>query len=170
MRHTGLSARSLQNELSRLEQLGIVSRNQAADGHVRVRLDPSHAAWPPLQQLVRVLADPAHVLRLALIDIPGIRAAYLFGSFANGTEQPDSDLDVMIIGEDVDARLLARRTLDVGILLGRDVNVLEITPDDLTSKIAPGRRFYRNVLKGRKRWVIGGAEHLPLAARSIAAA
>lgn len=170
MRHTGLSARSLQGELSRLEQLGVIRRERSDSGLVRVRLEPSHPAWPALQQLVRILADPVNVLRLALVDIPGIRAAYVFGSFANGTAEIDSDLDLMVLSEDLDMRLLARRTLDIGTLLGREVNVLDVTPDDLTRRLALGRGFYRRVLKGPKRWVIGSAEQLPPAAQAIAAA
>lgn len=170
MRHTGLAARSVQNELSRLEQLGVIRRERSENGLVRVRLEPSHPVWAPLQQLVRILADPVNVLRPALIDVAGVRAAYVFGSLARGTEQPDSDIDLMVVGENLDMRMLARRTSDVGTLLGREVNVLDVTPDDLTARLALGRRFYRNVLKGPKRWVIGGVEQLPPVAQAIAAA
>ena len=105
-----------------------------------------------------------------ILSVGSPHTIVLFGSRARGDARPDSDLDLMVLSEDLDVRLLARRTLDIGTLLGREVNVLDVTPDDLTRRLALGRGFYRRVLKGPKRWVIGDAEQLPPAARAIAAA
>ncbi|MGQ0643118.1 MAG: nucleotidyltransferase domain-containing protein [Gemmatimonadaceae bacterium] len=137
---------------------------------MKVRCDAAHPAWAPLQQLVRVLADPVNVLQPALVDVPGIQVAYIYGSFASHTERADSDIDVIVIGQHLDARLLARRTLDVGALIGRDINVLEVTPENLAAKVALGRRFFHSVLKGPKRWVIGSPTELPASIQSILAA
>ena len=168
MRHTGLTARSLQAELARLEGLGVVLRERAG-GRVQVRGVESHPAWGALRQLARVLADPIDLLRLALVDVPGIQAAFVFGSEAKGTAGPESDLDVLVVAEEMDERLLARRTIDLWLLLGQEVNVVDLTPDALAAKVVAGRTFYREILRGPQRWVVGGLDRLPPAARAVTA-
>jgi predicted nucleotidyltransferase len=49
------------------------------------------------------------LLRQALVAVPGIERAWIFGSHADRTEKPDSDLDVLIVGTPGQATLAARR-------------------------------------------------------------
>ncbi|HYR06973.1 MAG TPA: nucleotidyltransferase domain-containing protein [Longimicrobium sp.] len=153
-RRTGLTPRSLQTELARLERLGVVRRR--AEGRlVRYELIEANPRWRALRTLIRELADPVDVVRNALADVPGIAAAFVFGSFARGDTRDDSDVDVFIVDDAVPERLLARRTIDAEILLGREVNVVQMTRDELTRRIASGSSFIRNVFRGRKLWLVG---------------
>ena len=61
----------------------------------------------------------------------GVRAAFLYGSFARGFPRHDSDLDVAIVfDDDCDEDIIYRRLVDISLLLsersGRDVNVITI--------------------------------------------
>ena len=61
----------------------------------------------------------------------GVRAAFLYGSFARGFPRQDSDLDVAIVfDDDSDEDIIYRRLLDISLLLsersGRDVNLIPI--------------------------------------------
>lgn len=153
-RRTGLTPRSLQTELARLETLGIVRRRR--EGRlVRYELIESSPRWRAMRALIRELADPVDVVRNALADVPGIGAAFVFGSFARGDTREDSDVDVFILDEGVPERQCARRTIDAEIFLGREVSVVQMTRDEIAGRIESGSSFIRNVFRGPKVWLVG---------------
>ena len=158
-RLTGLRSRSLQVELRRLLGLGVVVREEEGS-RVRFRLDERHPLWPHLRQMVRLLSEPADVLPLALADVTGVEAAFVFGSFARGTARPDSDVDLFVLGDEVDETALSRHTLDAGVLLGREVNVVHLTRRELEERLRGGKRFFLDVLGGAKQWVAGSPDVL----------
>ncbi|HEX5869072.1 MAG TPA: nucleotidyltransferase domain-containing protein [Longimicrobium sp.] len=158
-RRTGLTPRSLQTELGRLESLGVIRRRK--EGRlVRYELVESNPRWRALRSLVRELADPVDVVRNALADVPGIGAAFVFGSFARGDTREDSDVDVFIIGKDIPDHLLYRGTIEAQILLNREVNIVDMTREDLVRRIESGSSFIRNVLRGPKVWLVGSEAEL----------
>lgn len=153
-RRTGLTPRSLQTELARLESLGVVRRRH--EGRlVRYELVESNPRWRALRALIRELADPVDVVRNALADVPGIAAAFVFGSFARGDTRDDSDVDVFIIDDGVPEDLRARRTIEAEILLGREVSVVEMTREEIARRVEAGSSFIRNVFRGPKLWLVG---------------
>lgn len=164
-RRTGLTPRSLQTELARLESLGLVRRR--SDGRlVRYELVEGTPKWSTFRRLIRELADPVDVVRNALADVPGIGAAFIFGSFARGDTREDSDVDVFIIDDDIPEPLLARRTIDAEILLGREVNVVQMTRDELAGRIEAGSSFIRTVFSRPKLWLVGSETDVQLAVES----
>ena len=71
-------------------------------------------------------ASPAVVagLRGALTHRTDVQLALLFGSFARGREGPDSDVDVAVLGRDVDLLALAA---DLGAAIRREVDVVDLS-------------------------------------------
>lgn len=166
-RRTGLTPRSLQTELARLETLGVIRRRR--EGRlVRYELIERNPRWRALRALIRELADPVDVVRNALADVPGIAAAFVFGSFARGDTREDSDVDVFVIGKDIPDRLLYRGTIEAQILLNREVNIVDMTSEDVARRIESGSSFIRNVLHGPKLWLIGSQIDLDSALEGIA--
>lgn len=152
-RRTGLTPRSLSAELTRLEALGVVRRR--AEGRlVRYELIESEPRWKALRELIRQMADPVDVLRNALADVPGAGPAFIFGSIARGGARDDSDIDLFVLDAGLNEDRLAKRTLDVGVLLHREVNVVQMTREQLAGRIASGSGFIREVLRAPKLWVI----------------
>jgi predicted nucleotidyltransferase len=158
-RRTGLTPRSLQTELARLESLGVVRRR--LDGRrIRYELVEGNPRWRALRAVIREFADPVEVVRNALADVPGIEAAFIFGSFARGDTRNDSDVDVFLIGDDIPDRVLYERTMEASILLGREVNTVQMTRNDLAERIDLGSSFIRDVLRRPKLWLAGSEAHL----------
>lgn len=155
-RATGISSRSLQHELARLLELGMIRRER--DGRLmRYRRVADHPRWFVFRDLVREFAEPTTLLRTALVEVPGIDAAFIYGSFARGDMHPESDIDVFALGDalkDRDTRLtLARGTLEASMLLDREVNVTRYTWDKLEARRTGG--FLSSVLAGPKTWLLG---------------
>jgi len=55
---------------------------------------------------------------------------------------------------------VARETMEVAALIGREVNVTQYTPDQLRARARSGVRFTRTILDGPKQWVVGGERQL----------
>lgn len=165
----GVGSASLQRDLARLVSLGVLERQE--DGpQVRYRTVPESRRWQSLRDLVRESSDPRVLAADALCDVPGVAAAFVFGSTARGTSRPDSDLDLFVVeAPTLDRRALNRQMSNLGLLLEREVNVIRYTPQDLGERLGdPGHAahgFTREVLAGPKHWVAGSPDVLrPLAA------
>ena len=112
--------------------------------------------WRLLRELVRELADPADVVRDALSDVPGLEAAFVFGSMARGTDiREGSDIDLFVLRGDLAEDRLARRTIDAGVLLKREVNPVVMGVEELRDRLSGESGFLRAVLSEPKRWVVG---------------
>jgi predicted nucleotidyltransferase len=155
-RATGISSRSLQHELARLQELGMIRRER--DGKlVRYPRVADHPRWFVFRDLVREFAEPKTLLRTALVEVPGIDAAFIFGSFARGDMHAESDIDVFALGDslkNLSTRLaLTQGTLEAAMLLNREVNVVRYTRDKLETRRDDG--FLSAVLAGPKTWLVG---------------
>ncbi len=156
-RVAGVASRSLQHELARLENLGLV-RREPEGRRVRYRAVTSDPRWSTFEDVVRDFAHPAELLRVAMGSVPGVEAAFIYGSFAGGSEvHAQSDVDVIAVGArlaEQEARTaLAEEALEVAGLIGREVNVVPWTPDRLRTRDGSG--FVRGVLEAQKIWLWG---------------
>lgn len=153
-RRTGLTPRSLQTELARLEALGMI-RRRPEGRRVRYEVVHENPRWRAMRGMIRELADPIDVVCNALADVPGIGAAFVFGSFARGDTREDSDVDVFILDDSIPEEQLARHTIEAEILLGREVSIVQMTRDELAQRIEAGSSFIANVFRGPKVWLVG---------------
>ncbi|HLM68674.1 MAG TPA: nucleotidyltransferase domain-containing protein [Longimicrobium sp.] len=162
MRLTGLPSASIQAELRRLTAMGALQREEER-GRAIYTADESHPAWRAWMLLLRSCAHPVDVLREALVDAPGIDAAFVFGSTARGDTHGGSDLDLLLLGDE-DAQLHAGRLLsEASFLMDRELDVIAYDRDELSRRVKSGNAFVRCVLDGPKEWVRGDAGVLELA-------
>ncbi|MET0601700.1 MAG: nucleotidyltransferase domain-containing protein [Baekduia sp.] len=113
----------------------------------------------PLRELIERSVGVEPLLRAALTDVPGIDAAVIFGSWARGQVDAESDVDVLVVGTfdyaNVVARLhaLQERT-------GREINMVALRPDELREQRDGDARsgFLTGVLRGPMRPLIGDLE------------
>jgi predicted nucleotidyltransferase len=151
---TGLGTGALQRELTRFEALGLVAREEEA-GRVYYQAIADHPSWSAFRTLVRQHADPAAVVREALRDVPGIQAAFVFGSTVRGGARADSDVDLLIVEEGMPLAAIGRATSGAQSLLQRAIDVKRYTPATLAAKLRRGSEFLQDALAGPKTWLIG---------------
>jgi len=155
----GLGGASLQRELERLVSLGALVRTRKGR-QVHYAMGPNAQLWAAFSLMIGTTSDPFRLIRDALRDLPGVSAAFLFGSTALGTQRGDSDVDVFVLEHpQADRRALLRQVAEAGMLLGREVNTLRYTEQSLAERLGDpshaGAAFVREVLTGPKRWVAG---------------
>jgi DNA-binding transcriptional ArsR family regulator len=96
-RRTGLSIRPVQQELSKLAQIGLVKLRN--DGNrIYYAANTEHPLFPEIRGLVEKTSGVSELLEEALAG-PGVELAFIFGSVGAGKARPDSDLDLFVVGD-----------------------------------------------------------------------
>ena len=85
----------------------------------------------------------------ALKSIPNLKEAYIFGSYAERRYGMDSDIDVLLIG--THKTLHAQRVLHkIQKQIGREINIINVTPEILKKKLASGDQFIKEVFAHKR--------------------
>ena len=154
-RRTRLSSASLQKELGRMWNVGAL-RCERERGRTVYFADEENDCWRAWMLLLRAGADPIDVLAEALVDVPGLDEAFVFGSFARAEAEDHSDLDLFLIGP-VEERKRAREILvDTGFILPRSLDVIGRDRDEFQVGAESKSGFLRRVATQPRRWVVGG--------------
>jgi predicted nucleotidyltransferase len=153
-RSIGLASASAQRDLSLLVQSGLLRRTLEGRS-VCYTLAERPGAWAAIRVLVGEMSSAHEIVQDALRGVAGVDVAFIYGSAAPGTVGLESDVDVLVIGDTVDARALRTQLVEAGIVLGRVVNVVRCTRLELAEHLASGTRFVRDVLGGPTLLVAG---------------
>lgn len=158
-RAAGTAPSSLQRELAALTGAGLILRE--ARGHqVYFRANAASPLFQELRGIVVKTFGVADVLRGALAPLARrIRAAFVYGSLARGEARPESDVDVMVIGEVAFADVV-ERLQPAEATLRRSVNPTVYPPVEFSGKAAAGNAFLAEVLQAPKIFLIGGEGEL----------
>lgn len=108
--------------------------------------------YPLLKELkaaYEAKAGFARRLKEELEKIKGIKEAFIYGSFAKGTEKGDSDIDLFITGS-IDENELIDKISELEKVFGRDINYTLMTEKELKDKIKAKNSFLKNILSGKK--------------------
>lgn len=130
-------------ELRRLEGTGILTSETIGRAR-RYRVDEASPIAAEVRSLVAKTIGIEARLRAALASVPGVEEAYLYGSYARGTERPTSDLDVLVVGS-VDRAGLSERLVEIEQDLGRDVNITAYGRAELDGLRQAGDPFLADV-------------------------
>ena len=158
LRLTGLGSASLQRELRRLAEAGLVRSERVGN----LRCYVANAQSPVFDELValtRKTLGTVPLLRAALAPLqPRLQAAWVYGSVARQADKADSDVDIMLVGND----LLLSEVLDVLVplepQLGRKINPTCYTPLEFAQRRAEPDSFVNRVLLQPTLALIGDAD------------
>lgn len=143
---------SIHRELGRAEAAGMITRDAAARPH-RFRAAAEEPLNEPLAELLRRSVGVEAQLRAALRR-SDVEAAVIYGSWAGGARRPDSDIDVLVVG-DADLRELRRRVRPIGQTAGRTVDLTVLAPDEFARLVETRSSFARRVLDGPTTPLVG---------------
>lgn len=158
-RHIKASVGTVQRELEKLAQVGLVIRS-ASGNQVFYRANQHHPVFPEMRTLVAKTVGIFGLLRTALERYEGqIKVAFVYGSVARQEETAQSDIDLMVVGEvklDDVLTLLSGLELEVG----RPVNPTVYSVDEFQSKLAAGNHFLNAVVAAKKEFLLGSEDEL----------
>jgi predicted nucleotidyltransferase/AraC-like DNA-binding protein len=162
--HLGTSPSSLQRELDSLTRSGVLQRKQ--DGrrtYYKARSDSP--VFHPLRELFSKTAGIVPALQSEMTSFGNkIRWAAIYGSVARGEEAPESDIDLLLVGDFATADLVPvlRR---IERQFGREVNVTRYSEREFRDKMRGGDHFLKSVTKGKLVTLAGSSDGLEKATR-----
>lgn len=149
---------NLSRELSSLEKTSVLS--SARQGNLKLfRANPQCPFFTELKGLVLKTIGVFGEIKSALGTLPGIKYAFIFGSYARGEENAQSDIDLMIVG-DVDIEKIDERMAELEKKIGRSINYLTFDNREFSQKRKKKDGFIMEVLKGKRIMLVGDEKHL----------
>ncbi len=156
-RLTGLGSASLQRELNRLVEAGLVCSERK--GSMRCfKADAKSPIYPELVALTRKTLGVVPLLQEALAPlVPKLHAAWVYGSVARQTDTAKSDVDVMLVGNDLLLGEVLELLIPVEVQLGRKINPNCYTLDEFERRQRDPGSFVSRVLTQPVLTLVGGA-------------
>ena len=145
-RLTGLGSASLQRELKRLATAGLVDA-QAVGNLRRFQANPQSPVYAELVALTRKTLGTVPVLRDALQPLqPNLLSAWVYGSVAKQTDTARSDIDVMLVGDNLLLSQVLAALEPAEAQLGRKINPNCYSPQEFERRRLEPDSFINRVL------------------------
>lgn len=157
-RLTKTDVSAAKQELDKLERLGFL-RSEASGNRRYMEVNQDFPLYPELKAMALKTMGLGATLHAAMASLPGIKAAFVYGSVAKGEEKPGSDLDLFILGK-VSGPLLHKALAESKTALRREINTSRFTVEEARERLKKGDSFLKDVLKGPKISIIGTEDEL----------
>ncbi|SEL03258.1 Nucleotidyltransferase domain-containing protein [Variovorax sp. YR750] len=158
---TAAGSGAVQRELKCLTDSGLLTTSRVGNQkHYQANADSP--IYEELCSIVRKTFGLAGPLREALEPMADkIDAAFVFGSVAKKSDTATSDIDLLLISDELAYSDLFLALDAVSARLGRTVNPTMLTRKELMRKHKDGESFVTRVMAQPKLWVVGDAHVLP---------
>ena len=131
-RRLKLDSGNLTRKLHELEDLGLLK----SDTRGRERYYYLNKAYPLIEEYRKIILKTIGVedaLKKLLREIPGIKKAFIYGSYAGNRMDSASDIDVLVIGEHR-ALDLQRKIVKLQRTLSREINLISLSTKEYEAK------------------------------------
>lgn len=160
LRLTGTGRGALQRELERLTSSGLINMH-AIGNQKHYQANRAAPIFAEVRGIVLKTFGLVKVLQSTLADLGDrIQVAFVFGSVAKGTDTAASDIDLLVVSEDVAYGELFERLSAAESVLGRKVNPALYSPAELARKQRDDNHFVTRVLAQPKLFLKGGEDDL----------
>ena len=143
----GVDKRNLVKKLRELESLGLM--RSEARGNLRLySVIPSYPLYREYKRIFQKTVGVEARLRGVVSLTPGVRRAYIFGSYAKGNFNDQSDIDLLLIGGHSSLEA-TRKLLPLQKQLGREFSAIDMTQDEFDRKEKNNDAFLKNIFSGK---------------------
>jgi len=146
--------------MTRLAAAGLVTVSRVGN-QKHYRANPRSSVFAELRDLMQKTAGLAAPIGEGLSPLNArIRAAFVFGSIAGGTDDADSDIDLMVIGEGLSYSEVYEALQPAERRLDRKINPSVLSPSEWKRRLRARNPFVENVAGKPKLFLIGGQDVL----------
>lgn len=152
---------AVQRELESLAAAGLVTVSRVGN-QKHYQANRAAPIFEELRAIVLKTFGVADVLRQGLLPISSkATVAFVYGSVAKGTDTAKSDIDVMVIGEDLAYPEVYSALMPVEAQLARKINPSIYSYEDVRLKLKKGNAFLTRIMAQPKIFLIGSERDLP---------
>ncbi len=157
-RALGKKPGTFQRDLESLVKEGVLESEYRANARY-FKLNEDFPFYYEYKSIISKTTGAAGAIKNRMKGINGIRYAFIFGSYASGSENVMSDIDLFIIGgPDEDNLIKIINGLENS--LKREINYKIMTADAFKKSIKAKDPFIQNVYDGKKIMIEGDAHEL----------
>jgi predicted nucleotidyltransferase len=146
---------AVHRQLQRLADAGLLITTR--DGNQKYyQANGRSPIFPELRGLVQKTIGVVEPLRRALAPVAKrVEAAFVFGSTAKKTDRSDSDLDLLIVSDELTYPEAYEALLEAERVIGRPMNPVVMTRAEWTRKRSAADSFVKRIAAQPKLFVIG---------------
>jgi predicted nucleotidyltransferase len=147
VRHAAMGRGVISRELSKMCDAGLlVVTKKGNQNHYQ-----ANAASPifnELKQIIQKTMAVPGVLQQGLAELlPNLDHAFIYGSIAKGEDHEGSDVDVMLVGKNLNYSEIMQLLEPVETQLQRAVNPILYSPAEFAERLAQGQNFLTKVMQ-----------------------
>jgi predicted nucleotidyltransferase len=154
----GLPVGNIRRELRHLENLGMFLCEKVGNMSFYF-LNKNFPFYSEIKTIILKTIGVGNIFKTTISRIEGINFAFIYGSFAKGSEIKGSDIDFMVIGN-IDQKKLITSVKKIEDKIGRAINPTTYSIAEFKEKIKNRNRFILNVMKDKKMMIIGKEDEL----------
>lgn len=152
------SIRAIQRELANLCAIGLLIKRQSGNRNY-YSLNKSHPIRNELKNIILKSSGIVNILKQHLVANKDISLVFIYGSYAKDKENLLSDIDLFVVG-DILSRKLSSLLNKEKQNLGREINFILYSREELLRKIHRRNHFITSVLKDKKIFIVGDPNDL----------
>ena len=151
---------AVERELSKLEGSALVSTERIGN-QKHYRANQASPIFEELRGLVEKTVGLAEPIKKSLEPYAdAIKSAFVYGSVAKGADTAHSDIDLMVIGDDLNYSDLYTAAQNVESKLRRKVHPLFLSPEDWHRKTSDKGSVFSKISHSPKLFIIGSEKDL----------
>jgi len=156
---TGLHRLQVQRAVQRLKVDSIIEEYHHGN-MVCYTLNKSHPLYQELKNILYKTILIGEPFRKLFSDFTGaIDMAFIYGSYASGTELAESDIDLFIVGQ-MGLKEISKILTPLAKKLQKEINPVVCTKAEFSRKASSKDHFLMSVLNSKKLWIIGDENEL----------
>ena len=156
--HSGVGA--VERELSKLERSGLVSVERIGN-QKHYRANQAAPIFEELRGLIEKTVGLAEPIKKSFAPYAdAIKCAFVYGSVAKGSDTAQSDVDLIVVGDDLNYSDLYTAAQDVERKLRRKVHPLFLSPEDWRRKTSDKGSVFSKISNSPKIFIIGSEKDL----------
>ncbi len=157
-RHIGKDAAGIKRELDNLVRMGLLAKEKR--GVQKYYFVNKHSPiFSEMKGLIFKTTGVQGAMKASLSRLKGVKAAFIYGSYAKGSEKEDSNINLMVIGQ---ANITELNDMVMGLeeKLQREIDYLVFDEQEYRKRKESKDPFVRELLKGKKIFLVGNEDGL----------
>ncbi len=157
-RHIGKDAAGTKRELDNLVKIGLLAKEKRGVQKYYFA-NKSSPIFSEMKGLIFKTTGVQGAMKASLSRLKGVRTAFIYGSYARGTEKEDSSINLMVIGQ---ANITELNDMVMGLeeKLQREIDYLVFDEQEYRKRKESKDPFIRETLKGKKIFLVGKEDEL----------